>query len=168
VILSPDIVEAARWVGIGLAVVFIALLRFATGGRRWRAVVFLLGIPLSLVLGFALGVMGVRTIIVKIPRAASATSSGWWAVNSPPYKFQDGHEAKLTSGGAFLVVNDSARPIEIRTVRYGVGFGDPVPTPIPPMSTFDPVYDLNFVGPENRPPDHVTGHIAETRYWLTW
>ncbi|MBL0216785.1 MAG: hypothetical protein IPQ07_23255 [Myxococcales bacterium] len=85
-----------------------------------------------------------------------------------------GHDVELVAhgSGVTLILNGSERELEVRTLVYG----DLAPnTMVPPDALIDPfsVYtlhaNLDYLGPDHRPPDSVsTKGGGKVQYWLTW
>ena len=70
------------------------------------------------------------------------------------------------------LVNESSTTVRVETIQYGgssdVALDDP-PIVFPPH-TAGVFYRIEYVGPDDRPPDHVMGNVVfgDFRYWLTW
>ncbi len=70
--------------------------------------------------------------------------------------------------GKLWIINDASQPARIRWIGIT---GDLMPAIVIPPNTMLVVRDIDYVGPNNRPPEDITvegGEIQRARAWLTW
>jgi hypothetical protein len=169
VLVDQSILDVLKWVGILAAAGLAIALRVTPRGDGRRAGKLIAGIVVSLGLGFGLGPLGRPVVIVKIPEVGEIEKTRARLYGGRTYAFQDGRQARLSSGDLTLVVNDSVRALTLRTISYGSIPSMGGPTPVGPMSVVEAPYGVDYVGPDEPPPNEVSSEISFSfKYWLTW
>jgi len=83
---------------------------------------------------------------------------------SAAYTFADGRAETLSWLRApHIVLNDTPRPLKLRTVRYGAGLSSE--EPVGPFQRVDVDGIIRHFGPADPPPSESAGY---ERHWLTW
>ncbi len=81
-------------------------------------------------------------------------------------------ELSAHGSGVTLILNASARPLEVQAFVYGdlpPGALPPPDAAIDPHSVYALHANLDFLGPSNHPPSSVaTKGPGKVMYWLTW
>ena len=86
----------------------------------------------------------------------------------------DGREVEISSHGSGMtvIVNESDRVLDLRTLVYGElapGAMVPPDETVAPRSVFNLHANLDYVGPNDRPPSSIsTKGGGKVKHWLTW
>jgi hypothetical protein len=169
VIISDGVLEGFKWFGLAAAVIFTILMRATPRAQGARSLGFAAIAAVALFFAFAFRSLGRPIVVVRRSDAPTETTRGVLYF-SEDYAFQDGHHERLTKGGpGTLVVNDATTAMRIEAVNYGsIGIGSD-PEPVAPMSLHDAKYGIDYVGPNDRPPQEVESNISfSIKYWLRW
>jgi hypothetical protein len=169
VLVDESIFGVLKWVGLLVAAGLAIALRVTPRGQGRLAAKLIGGIAVSLGIGLGLKPLGRPVVIVKIPEVGEIEKTRARLYGGRTYALQDGHQVRLSSGDVTLVVNDSPRTMTIRTISYGSIPSMGGPTPVGPMSLAEAPYGIDYVGPDDPPPNEVSSEISFSfKYWLTW
>ena len=162
------VVKVLLSVGVTVAGLSAVILRVLPRGGR-RVLICLAGIALGILIAVVPHLIGVDVILVRQDASGFVAATRARLVGTTGYRFADGHTETLGKSGRTLVVNDTPRVLRVETVYYG-SIGLPSePRPIPAMTAYASLVEIDNVGPDHPPPAQVESSISfEIRHWLTW
>jgi hypothetical protein len=167
-LIDASVFDTLKWIGLLVGFVLAVAFKATPSGQPRRFWGLLGGIALALGLAFGLRHLGAPAVVVKRPQQGPAEKLRVVVFGTPAYTFQDGTTTALARASDTLVVNDGWTTAELRSVSYGIGLGGGSES-IAPMSTFDAKYGVDYVGPDEAPPDEIRSKTGiAVKYWVTW
>jgi hypothetical protein len=144
---------------------------------RWRGITKWL--PLSCLFGGVIGACNLKRHQHDVIRVhdvdGEPVASRMVRLTEPDYTLAPGQKRSELGFEDTWVLNESSRNVYLETIDYGrsLGFGPSAPIEIPP-GTAVTIYTVEYIGPNNRPPEalDVKGFEAKmgstSRSWLRW